>query len=268
MDLNLAGKVAIVTGAARGIGRAIALTLSREGVNVVIDDIDLEAAQLVEEEAKASGTQAMAIRADVTKIDEVRQLVKQTLDRFGRIDILVNNAGILYNEDGKGWPQPTSFQDSLEEDWPKSLNVTLYGMLNCTKSVLKTMVDQKSGNIISISSYVATAPRGPHAGLYGAGKGGINSFSRGLAFELGPLGIRVNCISPGIIKTTKLEAIEAENLPGVQWTDFQRNMSEMIKTVPIGRIGTPQDVANVVVFLASDVSSYVNGQNINVTGGA
>ena len=265
MNLNLEGKVAIVTGAARGIGRAIAHTLSKEGANVVIDDIDLEAAKLVEDQAKALGVQAIAIKADVTKVDEVRQMVKETLDKFGRIDILVNNAGILYI---KGKPVALKlFADSTEDDWPGFINVTLYGVLNCSKAVLETMLSQKSGNIINIASYAGRAPRGMRTTIYGAGKGGIIAFTKNLAYELGPSGIRVNCVSPGSIRTSRIDAIESGAETHPELLKFWEDIQAAIKRMPLGRIGIPQEVANVVVFLASDASSYITGQTLSVNAG-
>jgi NAD(P)-dependent dehydrogenase (short-subunit alcohol dehydrogenase family) len=266
MNLNLEGKVVIVTGAARGIGRATALAFCREGAKVVIDDIDLEAAIPVEEEAKSSGAQAIAIKADVTKPDEVKQMVKETLDKLGRIDILVNNAGILYMK-GKRWPEVKSFQESTEEDWAGFINITLYGVLNCSKAVLEIMLSQKSGNIINIGSYASNAPRGSRANTYSAGKGGIISFTRNLAYEVGPSGIRVNCISPGITRTTRMEAIEAGEATDEESANFHQDMAGAVQRTPMRRIGTPQDLANAVVFLASDASSYVTGQTLHVNGG-
>ena len=265
MNLNLAGKVAIVTGAARGIGRAIALTLGREGANVVIDDIDPEPAKLVEEEAKALGVQAVAIMADVTKLDQVRQMVNKTLDTFGRIDILVNNAGIWY-VNGKP-AEHKLFAESTEDDWHGEIDVTLYGVLNCSKAVLETMLSQKSGNIVNIVSDAARGPQTELITIYGAGKGGIISFSRNLAYEVGPSGIRVNCVSPGTIRTSRIEAVESGAETRPQVLKFWQEREAAIKRLPLGRIGTPQEVANVVAFLASDVSSYITGHTLSVNGG-
>jgi len=265
MDLSLKGKTAIVTGAARGIGKAIALTLSREGANVVIDDIDLAAAKLVEETAKTLGTQAIAFKADVTNQSEVRQMVKETLDRFGRIDILVNNAGIWYI-DGKQVSHKL-FKDTTEDDWHGELNITLGGVLNCSRAVLETMLEQKSGSIVNIASDAATGPQTDMITIYSAGKGGIVSFSRNLAYELGPSGIRVNCISPGTIRTSRIEAIEAggEQRPDV--IKFWHDRDTILKRIPLPRIGLPQEVANLAAFLCSDVSSYITGQSFHINGG-
>lgn len=266
MDFNLDGKVALVTGAARGIGRAIVLTLCKERAKVIVNDIDLEAARLVEEEARASGADALAIRADVSDIEQVKQMVQQIVEEFGRIDILVNNAGILYDSEGKGQPKPSSFQDSNEEDWQKSFDITLYSALYCSKTVLETMTKQKSGTIVNIASYGATNPRGPHANIYLIAKGGIISLTTNLAVELKSSGIRVNCVSPGLIKTKRMEMMQAAPKDIPESAGPKPSFDDMAKNIPAGRAGTPQEVANVVAFLASDVSSYINGQIINVTG--
>lgn len=266
MELNLAGKVAIVTGAGRGIGRATALTLGREGAKVIIDDIDLEAARLVEAAARASGAQAVAIKADVTRLDEVKQMVRETLERFGRIDILVNNAGIWYID---GLPVAHRlFEQSTEDYWQGELGVTLFGVLNCSMAVLETMLGQQSGSIINIASDAARAPRGGRTTVYGAGKGGIIAFTKNLAYELGPSGIRVNCISPGLIRTSqRAEAIESGAETRSEVLKFWQDAQALIDRAPLGRIGAPQDIANVVAFLASDASSFITGQTLSVNGG-
>jgi NAD(P)-dependent dehydrogenase (short-subunit alcohol dehydrogenase family) len=265
MNLNLEGKVAIVTGAARGIGKASVLTLGREGTRVVIDDIDLEAAKLVEAEARASGIQAVAIRADVTRPDEVKQMVKETLDRFGRIDILVNNAGIWYV---KGQPVAhVLFEQSTEDYWRGELAITLYGVLNCTKAVLETMLGQKSGSIINMASDAARGPQIDRITLYGAGKGGIIAFSKNLAYELGPSGIRVNCIAPGTVRTSRMEAAEAGIKAHPEAEKFLEDRKASLERTPLRRFGMPQEIANLVVFLASDASSYITGQTISINGG-
>ena len=264
MNLNLEGKVAIVTGAARGIGRAIALTFAREGANVIVSDIDLGVANAVAEEAKALGVQAIAVKADVTKVGEVRQMVKETLDKFGNVDILVNNAGILY-VGGKTVVRKL-FHESIEEEWSGEINVTLYGMLNCTKAAIAPMIKQKSGNIVNIASD-AGRTHSPRNSIYGAGKGGIIAFSRNLAYELGPFGIRVNCVSPGIIKTTRIESVKSGAETDPEAVKAVGELEAVVKLAPIGRMGTPQDIANTAVFLASDVSSYITGQTLSVDGG-
>jgi NAD(P)-dependent dehydrogenase (short-subunit alcohol dehydrogenase family) len=265
MELNLAGKVAIVTGAARGIGKATALCLGKEGAKVVIDDIDLAAAKQVEAEAVETGIEAMAVEADVTRFDEARKMVSATLERFGRIDILVNNAGIWYR-DG----QPVDhrlFKDTTEDDWRGEIDVTLFGVLHCTRAVVDTMLAQQSGSIVNISSDAARGPQIDRISLYGAGKGGIIAFSKNLAWELGPQGIRVNCIAPGTIKSTRLQAIEAGLETREDGLKFAKERMDSVQITPLRRIGTTQEVANLVAFLASDVSGFITGQTYSINGG-
>jgi len=267
MDLNLKNKVAIVTGAACGIGRAAALKLASEGAFVIIDDIDLETARMVETEIRISGGYAVALQADVTRLDEINLLVGKVLNLFGRIDILVNNAGIWYIN-GQNI-EHRSFEKADEDYWNGEIGITLFGVLNCCKAVLDTMLKQKSGSIINIASDSALSPRGSKTTVYGAGKGSIITFTRNLAFELGPQGIRVNCISPGLIKTSqRAEAILSgkEKRSGV--LDFWKDAQALIDLSPVRRIGVPLEIANVVAFLASeDVSGYITGQTISVNGG-
>lgn len=265
MDLHLKDKVVIVTGAARGIGRTTALTFANEGANVVIDDIDIETAKTVEEEVKAFGVQATSIEADVTKPNEVRNMMKETFKKFGRIDVLVNNVGILYV---KGKPIGRGpFVQTEEEIWKLDIDVTLYGVLNCCKAVLEYMIKQKNGSIVSLASDAARQPRNTFTSVYAAGKGGIISFTKNLAFELGPLGIRVNCVSPGTIKTSRIEAVESGQDTRPDTVAFVKNTLELASRWPLGRLGTPQEVANAITFLASDVSSYITGQTLSVNGG-
>ena len=265
MDLKLDNKVAIITGAGRGIGHTTALTFAREGARVVIDDIDLEAARLVEDEIRKEGGHGIAVGADVTKYEDVRNMIKTTLAEFGRIDILVNNAGVFYDQ-GKPVVHKL-FQESTEEDWQKNINVTLYGVMNCTRLAIESMIEQKSGSIVNILSNAALAPA-PRIHVYGAGKGGIQALSRHLALELGPQGIRVNCVSPGVTQTSRIARInsgaEDERPEAIEW---HRAIEELAKRAPLGKYGTPQETANVIVFLASDVSSHVTGQTICVDGG-
>lgn len=265
MKLGLENKVVVVTGGAHGIGRAIALAFAEERANMIIDDIDISAANIVAEEAKSLGSQAVAIEADVSKTDEVERMVTNTLDIFGRLDILINNAGILYLE-GKPIVRK-QFYESVMDDWQKEVNLIFYGMLYCTSAVLKPMLNQKSGTIINIVSDGARRGGGSGATIYSGAKGGVISFSKTLAQELGDYGIRVNCVSPGLIRATRAEIIEAGLEKSQEAVRYFEELKSILEEVPLGRIGSPQDVANVVVFLASEASSYVTGQTVSVNGG-
>ncbi|MDD5701929.1 MAG: SDR family NAD(P)-dependent oxidoreductase [Dehalococcoidales bacterium] len=248
MDLGLTGKVALVTGAGSqiGFGKAIAVTLAREGCDLVLGDIDLEGARQTAEIIVNLGRRAIAVKADITRSAEVKDMVKAAIDQFGRIDILVNNAG-------SGTP-PKLFVETTEEEWDYNIDLNLKGMLRCTKAVLEHMVPRKSGKIINISSLGAKTG-GDHSTVYSAAKAGIVSFTKGLATEVAPLGINVNCIAPG-----------------VGLTNFVRNaprdvIDELINKTPSRKTATPQDIANAVAYLASDVSIDIVGQTISVDGG-
>ncbi len=248
MDLGLTGKVALVTGAGSqiGFGKAIAVTLAREGCDLILGDIDLEGARQTAEIIINLGRQAIAVKADITRSAEVKDMVKTAINKFGRIDILVNNAG-------SGTP-PKLFIETTEEEWDYNIDLNLKGMLRCTKAVLEYMVPRKSGKIINISSLGAKTG-GDHATVYSAAKAGIVSFTKGLATEVAPLGINVNCIAPG-----------------VGLTNFVRNaprevIDELINKTPSRKTATPQDIANAVAYLASDVSIDIVGQTISVDGG-
>ena len=192
-------------------------------------------------------------------------MVQEALNLFGKIDVLVNNVGIWY-VDGKP-VEHKIFEYSTEDDWHGELGVTLFGVLNCSKAVLDSMIKQKSGSIINITSDAGTGPQTDMITIYSAGKGGTVSFSRNLAYELGKHDIRVNCVSPGTIQSSRIEAIMAgdENRPEV--IRFWKDREEILKRIPLPRIGMPQDVANLVAFLASDVSKYITGQNYHINGG-
>jgi NAD(P)-dependent dehydrogenase (short-subunit alcohol dehydrogenase family) len=192
-------------------------------------------------------------------------MVTDTLQMFGRLDILVNNAGIVYLE-GKPIVRKL-FHESTIADWQKEVNLIFYGTLYCTSAALKPMLRQKSGAIVNIVSDGARGGGGPGAPIYDGAKGGIISFSKNLAYELGRYGIRVNCVSPGLIRATRAEMIESGHEKSPEAVSFFEQMRAVLQQVPLGRMGLPQDVANVVVFLASDASSYVTGQTLSVNGG-
>jgi NAD(P)-dependent dehydrogenase (short-subunit alcohol dehydrogenase family) len=248
MELGLNDKVAIVTGAADGIGRAIALCLASEGANVVVADINSPKANDVVDKIKASGGKAVAIKTDVTKSEATDRMIKDVLDMFGKIDILVNNAG------GSARKKNSLFHESSEDIWDWVIGLNLKGTRNCCRSVVGHMMERRSGKIINMGSSIGMNGR-MRVADYSAAKGGIIAFTKTLSKELGSYGIYVNCVSPGPIETSTV----------LQYTD---EVKERIrKQVHLGRWGKPEEVADVVAFLASEKSSFITGQNIAVCGG-
>ena len=239
-------KVALVTGAARGLGRAIALELAAAGAKVIVNYAGSEAkAAEVVEQILAAGGEAFAVQADVSRADDVERLVKTALEEFGRIDILVNNAGIA--------------RDNLllrlkEADWDAVLNTNLKGVYLCTKAVSKGMLKQRSGVIINISSVVGVSGNAGQAN-YAAAKAGVIGFTKSMAKELAPRGIRVNAVAPGYIATDMTEILPEEV------------KSEILSRIPLGYVGKPADIAQAVLFLASPAANYITGQTLIVDGG-
>ncbi len=249
MDLGLQDKVALVTGAGSqiGFGKAIALTLAREGCDVIVNDIDLDGAEKTSAAVKALGRKSVAIQADVTKKAEVQEMVERALAEFGRIDILVNNAGAI--------TMAGPFLEQKEEDWDKDINLNLKGALLCAQAVLPGMMEHKYGKIVNISSSSAKVNH-PVISVYTLAKGGINIFTRNLARMVIGSGITVNCVSPGWSLTNFVKG------------DKEEIKQRFLPETPIGRGTEPQDIANAVAFLASDVSEDIVGQVICVDGGS
>jgi len=242
----LEGKTAVVTGAARGIGKAIALKLASEGANVAITDLAYnDAAQAVENELKALGVQAKAYASNASDYADTQKVVEEIVKDFGRIDILVNNAGIT--KDG-------ALKRMTEDQWDAVISVNLKSVFNFTKAVQPVMWKQAGGSIINMSSVVGVSGNANQCN-YSASKAGIIGFTKSAAKEMGLRGIRSNAIAPGFIETEMTAALPEEVRKG--WNE----------KIPLRRGGTPEDVANVTLFLASDLSAYVNGQVINVCGG-
>ena len=251
MDLNLRDKVALVTGAGSqvGFGRDVCLTLAKEGADIVVNDVDKKGAKKTASEVRALGRKALVIEADVASTEQVEKMVKEALDHFGKIDILVNNAGVLAG--GINF-----LVDMPEEARDRQIAVNFLGVYNGCKAVIPHMMARKYGKIINIAS---TAGKGgfPMVTVYSATKGAIISFTRALAQEIATSGININCVCPGMTPT----AIWPPDIPKEMFDHYSA-------AIPMGRLGTTQDVSTLVAFLASDVSSYIMAQSINVDGGA
>jgi 3-oxoacyl-[acyl-carrier protein] reductase len=243
--MRLKDKVALITGGARGIGQAIALTFAREGADIVVADVNLEIAQKTALEIEGLGRKALALEMDVTNYDLVEAGINKILDKMGKVDILVNNAGIT--------------KDNLllrmsQADWDAVINVNLKGTFNCIKAVSRPMVKQRSGRIISIASIIGLMGN-PGQANYAASKAGIIALTKTVAKELACRNINANAVAPGFIQTEM-----TAKLP----EDIKK---KMLEAIPLGKLGTPGDVANVCLFLASEESSYITGQTITIDGG-
>lgn len=250
--MRLKDKVAIVTGGSGGIGTCTCERLAAEGAKIVIGEIETEGAKQLAERLNASGHEAKSMQVDVNEFEEARQLAQYTLDTFGQIDILANIAGGSAGVFLKS--KHSIFAESTQERWREVINVNLYGALNCTRAVINHMIERRSGKIINFAS-IAGMVGMQKAAEYAAAKSGIMGFTKTLAKELGPYGINVNCISPGVIGTERVRNMPKEMVD--QWKEG----------IPLGRIGDPDEIARVVVFLASDDASYITGANIPVEGG-
>lgn len=247
---DLKDKVAIITGARRGMGKADAVILAKAGAKVVVSDISQEDCEKVVEEIKKQGGEALAVECDVSKKSEVDNLIKSTVDKWGRVDILVNNAGIA---------QSVSFLEMTEEQWDKTIDINLKGYFLCAQAAVKEMAKQKSGVIVNIAS-IAMGQQGvgfPGIVHYCASKGGVAAMTEALAVELAPYNIRVNAIAPGVIDTPMV---------GEAGLD-QKAVEGMLTRVPLKRMGRAEEISSVVLFLASDESSYMTGATVVVDGG-
>jgi len=251
--VKLEKKVAVVTGAGRGIGKAIATKLAEEGARVVISDVDLAFAESLAEKLKTTGREALAIKADVSNWQEVEQMFEQTEQRFGEVDILVNNAGIR---------KDVPFHKISEKDWDSAIAVQLKGSFNCARAAQKYMVRQNYGKIVNLSSPVPASLGNRGQTSYASASAAIEGFTKALAVELGRYNINVNCVAPDFIDTEMTRNTARKE--GMYLDDFKRFA---LAQIPLRRLGTVEDVANVVLFLVSDESSFISGQTICVRGG-
>jgi len=243
--LDLRGRVAIVTGGAQGIGKSIATQLASAGANVVIADVAEGIAESTAEEISKKGTEAISVSVDVSSLSSVQEMVKKTLDKFGRIDILINNAGVT---------RDALVMRMKEEDWDFVLDINLKGAFNCIKAVSPIMMRQKYGKIVNIASIVGISGNAGQAN-YSASKGGLIALTKTCAKELASRQINVNAVAPGFIQTSMTERLPLE---------VKEKLSSQI---PLGKLGKPEDVAGVVLFLVSEEASYLTGEVIRVDGG-
>jgi 3-oxoacyl-[acyl-carrier protein] reductase len=246
MDLGLNGRVAIVTGSGRGIGKAALHALGREGAKIVVTDINGELVAATQAELSEAGIEAIGVAADVCNEGDVARLVEQTVAAFGKVDILVNNAG--FTRDKYLTKMPT-------EDWDAVVNTVLKGSYLCTKAALPSMMEQRWGRIINISSRAHFG--NPGQANYSAAKAGLLGFTSALALEQGKYNITVNAIAPGFVETELVKALPT----------YERLRDAALARNPLPRLGTPEDIADAVTWLASDRAGYITGETLHVTGG-
>jgi len=243
--MDLVGKVALVTGGAQGIGRAVVLMLATNGCDVAISDINKETAAITAGEIEGMGRKSLAIQANVARFEDGERMIQETVEGLGRIDILVNNAGIT--------------RDKLvlrmsEEDWDAVLDVNLKGAFNCTRAALRHMAKQRSGRIVNIASVVGLMGNAGQAN-YAASKAGLIGFTKAVGREVASRGITVNAVAPGYIDTPMTQALP------------EKAQEELKRLIPMVRLGTPEDVAKAVFFLVTGASDYITGQVLQVNGG-
>lgn len=258
MELGLKGKTVIVTGGGSNIGRAITVAFAREGSNIVMAEIDEAQGKKVADQVNALGTggRCIVVKTDVTKLDEVEVMIKKAKDEFGKIDVLVNNVG---------WDLLQLFTETTPEFWDKVVTLNYRSDLNCIKSVLPHMIEQKGGSVVSISSDAGRVGEFKEA-VYAGCKAGVIALSKAIAREVGRYGIRLNCVCPGMT-IPKEDVAEASMWKGVSEFFTPEVLDKMKSAYALRRLGTAEEVANAVVFLASDAASFITGQTLSVSGG-
>ncbi len=248
--MRLSGKVALVTGAGSGIGRATALAFAREGADILVNDLHTESARKVAAEVKSFGRNSLSVQADVSDSPAVEKMIRQARDEFGKVDILINNAG-----HGHGSP----FHEMNPEDWNRIFAVHVGGAFNCTRGLINQMMENKWGRIINMSSVAANGEAG-HV-HYSAAKAALNGFAKALAKEVGAFGITVNAVAPGLIETPIFQTL------GISQEAIETAFEHYLPSTVVGRIGQPEDIAAACLYLASDDASFVTGQVISPNGG-
>ena len=272
--MKLRDRVAIITGGTSGIGRAIALSYAAEGAKVVILDLSDKAMSAIADEISESGGEVMTLRTDVASSSNVGESFGAVVERYGTVDILVNNAGI-FRSDERGFADRGRHLDMItttqpktslritstmsDEEWEQMIKIDLTGVFYCSRAALKIMEDKKYGRIINIASIAGISAIASHAPNYSAAKGGVVAFTKSVAHEVAGSGITVNCIAPGYVTSPPFEQ-------GLQMMGEDRR-SRLLQIIPAGRVGEPDDIAHLAVYLASDLASYMVGQIVSCNGG-
>lgn len=247
--LDLTGQVALVTGASTGIGRAAAVALAESGADVAVNYLrNDDGAEETRKAVAATGRRVVVIKADVSRRDEVQKLVDSTRGEFGRIDILVNNAGDLI--------QRCPIKDFTDELWDRIMDLNLKSVFLCSQAVMGEMMERRSGAIVIVGSIAGRNGGGPGASIYSTAKAGAMCFTKGLAKELAPFNVRVNGVAPGVIATPFHERLSTPQM-----------IEQFVASIPLGRVGTSEEVGSVIAFLASEAASYLSGEMIEINGG-
>lgn len=262
MNLGLKGKTAIVTGGGSNIGRAITLALAAEGCNIVLADIDELQAQKVIDKCTESGANGIVVKTDVSNWEQVQAMVKKAIAAFGQVDVLVNNVG---------WTRDRLFIEKPREEWEKEVKLNFWPPINCIRAVLEHMIERRYGHIVSIASDAGRMGEFREA-VYAGCKAGVIALTKSIAREVGRYGINLNVVCPGLVVPTEEEtggsSMWSKSTPDSMGTMLTPEMLERAaKVYPLRRLGTAQDTANAVVFLASDAASYITGQTLSVSGG-